>query len=319
MRLSASAALAVCAAGCGVLAAPADVPDQLPDARLGPFRKLDELEADPAPFVQIDYAAELGGPAVLATGSGFELYFHATLDAGGASALRLSAGDGPTAFGEDEVILEPDGEIGLVDPAAIRTSSSETLLFYASASGGRIGVARRGDAGFVPEEAPVVDRGLGPAIGAPSVVELDGELLLYFERGDGIDLAVSTDGGSSWDEVGPVLFPPDAWGSVGVGDPAAILYTSPLGRRSVRLYYTGRSVDDPPMTGIGVAASFDGVNDFEHLVGNPLFDGDRDEQAPSPLDVSGATVLYFSQTSASGRPAIAAAVAPGDVRLDLSP
>ncbi|MBI2894275.1 MAG: hypothetical protein HYY06_12050 [Deltaproteobacteria bacterium] len=315
MRLFGCTALAACVTGCGVLAAPADVPDELPDARLGPFRKLDELEADPAPFVEIDYAAELGGPAVLATGSRFELYFHATLDAGGAPALRLAAGDGATAFGEDEVILEPEDEIGLVDPAAIRTWTGDDLLFYAAATGDWIRLARREEAGFVPGGAPVLERGRGPAIGAPSLLELDDELLLYFERGDLIELAVSADGGATWAERGPVLFPDEGWDAGGVGDPSAILYTSPLGRRSVRLYYTGRSLDDPPVAGIGVAASFDGAGDFDRLVGNPLFDGDRDEQAPAALDVGGATVLYFSQSSAGGRPAIAAAVAPGDVRF----
>jgi hypothetical protein len=313
------ALLVLCSAGCGVLAASSASSEDLPDARLGPYRKLDDQEVAFPPFVRLDFTATLEGPSLVRRDDGsFVLYSAALQDTGGVSALRWSVSDDPVAFSSNQAVIAPAGweSSGLVDPAVL-VRDGTTLVYYAVASGDGIGLVRReGDSFTRPSLAPILARADGgDPIGSPSVIEVDGASWMYFTRGDAIELAISEDG-VSFEEQGPVLEPGEGWEAGGVGDPAAELYTSPLGRRSIRLYYTGRSADDPPVLSIGVAASFDGVHEFRRAVANPLFAGDRDEHDPALLGVDGAALLYFAQTSGAGRIGIAAAVDPGEFRFD---
>lgn len=311
-------------AGCGVLASEGSGDDNLPDARLGPFRTFGEDEVSLPPLVVLDFTASLGGPELVERGAdGAVLYLHASADGEEVTHLRRQRGTSPTAFEDPEIILEGDPE-GLRDPAVVLDGAA-TLLYFGVGTGERIGVARATGAGaFAIDEEPVLvaeDPAAAP-IGAPSVVQLDGTWLLYTARGRSIALATSTDG-RTFEDQGVVLGPGEetSWDAGGVGDPEAVVVPSPLGGHRVRLYYTGWSANEEPERGVGVAVSFDGLTDFHRYVGNPVVGLDGDELAPAVSVGAGdaPTLLYFTRPSGSGRLGIAGAVLPGDVSFAATP
>lgn len=304
-------------AGCGVLATEGSGDDNLPDARFGPFRAFGEGEVSLPPMAVLDFGAALGGPDVARSpDGGFVLTMHAAPDDDEVTVLRRMSGAAPTAFADSEVLL--DGEpAGLRDPA-VHEDAGQSLVFFGLGSGAQIGVARSSGGAFVRDDEPVLvaDDPARAPIGAPTVLILEGQWLLYFARGDSIALAVSSDGQTFRDE-GEVLGPGEGWDAGGVGDPEAVAVRSPLGETRVRLYYTGWSTDDPPVRGVGVAASFDGRTGFHRFVGNPLVALDGDESAPTVTLGEGdsPSFLYFARASGSGRLGIAGAVMPGEVSL----
>lgn len=313
MGRAALALLALAAAGCGVLATEGSGDDNLPDAHLGPFRTFAEGEVQLPPLAVLDFQAALGGPDVVRTDAGgLVLYMHAAPDDDDVTVLRRMTGDVPTAFADPEVVL--DGEpAGLRDPAVVDDDAT-TLLYFGLGTGDEIGVARSADgAPFVRDPDPVLvaEDPVAEPIGAPSVVRVDGQWLLYIARGDSIALAVSDDGATFRDE-GIVLSPGEDWDGAGVGDPEAIVTTTPLGETRVRLYYTGRSTLDPPERGVGVAVSLDGHGSFSRFVGNPVIALDGEESAPAVVPGQGdaPALLYFARESGTGRPGIGGATLP---------
>lgn len=317
--LAVASGLGLAIAGCGVLATEGGGDENLPDAQLGPFRAFGEGEVSLPPMAVLDFEASLGGPDAARTpDGGFVLVMHAAPDDDPVTVLRRMTGETPTAFSGAEVLL--DGEpAGLRDPARLEEGET-TLLYFGLGSGAEIGVARSDGGDFVRDVEPVLvaaDPAAQP-IGAPTVVVMDGQWLLYYARGDAIALAVSADG-QTFEDQGEVLGAGDAgaWDAGGVGDPEVAVTRSALGETRVRLYYTGWSTEDPPVRGVGLAVSFDGRSDFHRFVGNPLVALDGDESAPTiTLGEEGApTFLYYARASGTGRAGIGGAVLPGDVSL----
>jgi hypothetical protein len=316
---AATAILASFLAACGVLATPGGGDENLPDARLGPFRPFAEGEVQLPPMAALDFTAQLGGPDVARAPDGaFVLTMHGAPDDDEVTVLRRMTGEAPTTFASPEVLLggEP---VGLRDPCVVEHDGT-TLLFFGLGDGSQIGVARsEGGADFVRDDEPVLtsEDPVESPIGAPSVVIVDGDWLLYHSRADSIALAVSTDDGRTFEDEGIVLGPGEGWDDANAGEPAAVVTRSALGERRVRLYYTGTSSAEPYPRSVGVAVSFDGHTDFHRFVGNPIVSLDDDEWAPTVTLGEGdaPSFLYFGRASGSGRLGIAGAVLPGDVSL----
>ena len=317
MRLSVLVALGC--ASCGVIATPGSGDDNLPDARLGPFRTFGEGEVSLPPMVLLDFTAQLGGPEIVRDAEGaLSLFVHSAPDDEDVTILRRATGSAPNEVGGLQTVLEPGSgeQSGLRDPCWFATDAGDSMLLYGLGSGERIGVARPDGNGFTRRDEPLLEAAdpVAAPIGAPSLVILDGTWLLYTSRGDSIALATSPDG-QTFTDAGVVLAPGEEWDAGGVGDPEAVVHVSPLGVRTVRLYYTGVSADDPPERGVGVAASFDGRSAFSGFVGNPLVSLADDEWAPTVAVGQGdePTLLYFARASGTGRGGVAGAVYPGSV------
>lgn len=306
-------------AGCGVLATEGGGDQNLPDARLGPFRAFAAGEVSLPPMAILDFGGALGGPDVArGADGGFVMTMHAAPDDDPITVLRRMTGATPTAFADAEVLLDGEPE-GLRDPDVLE-EGGETLVFFGLGTGAAIGVARSGGGAFTRDEAPILeaDPEVAP-VGGPSVAILDGTWLLYYTRGGCIALATSTDG-VTFEEQGDVLTPSGGdhdWDGAAVSDPDVAVVHDALGGTRVRLYYTGLSPEEPPVRGVGLAVSFDGRGDFHRFVGNPVVALDGDESAPTVTLGEGddPTFLYFARTSGTGRPGIAGAVLPGDVSL----
>lgn len=348
-------ALAVGAfAGCATLAGGGGGDSDLPNAGVGPFRKIraEELgQSRSAPYAMDDdrrflrdaaLLDEDGDPATLPAFGYFAASLAEGAEAGDApdAIVRHGALDGRSFDRQSVTVLVPEAawEGGTVGAPAVLRAKGEVLLYYAAAGG--IGVARSADgASFtrepVPALAPDAASWEGGAVpSSPSVVLLpDGTFRLFYsilsaDDGGRIGEASSPDG-VHFSRVGrgPVLAPGDAapeegdtrYDDASVSAPFALLGATGEGRPVLRLHYAAR--DRAGNATIGLAARFlDDGSGFVRAVA-PVF-GTGESLAPTePCVVEhGAFALLFAteragKTKAKQYPAVAVGVAPALVAL----
>jgi hypothetical protein len=197
---------------CATTGADGEGDRNLPTVGMGPFRKLDPEEVRGiAPFVLDDREALYREPAVL----GEE----------GTSTIFLYA-----------VARQADGK-----DAIVRSRAPDGRSFFGTSfhGGRRPKVVLTADAAWE-----------GSAVGGPSVIRANGEVLLYYSAAGGIGLSRSSDGLTFRKEPAPVLVrdPNASWETTEVHAPS--VYALPDGRLRM-LYAAGVS--------IGEAESTDGV------------------------------------------------------------
>lgn len=353
---AAVAALALGVSSCATTGAEGEGDKNLPTAGVGPFRKLgiDEVPGI-APFVLDDRVAVYREPAVLAPLSASDdspaiLYVvgkQASVDV----IVRTRAEDGRAFFGTSgdfgktpPVVLAADASwegASLSGPFALHVN--EEIHLYYSAAGG-IGMARSTDGlTFTKVPGPIFMRDPSSAwetseVHAPSVYVLpDGRIRMLYASGAAIGEAESTDGihfqridpELSTPGVEPVLRPaaPAAPGSLlpnekgpfdtlSVGDPCAVVRTTPAGRLHVRVLYTG--TDAAGTTSIGLAGRY-GADGPLTRQPTPVYSVGAKESAPALLELPGGSYLYVQQDRRVDErltyKAIAAAFSPGSVKL----
>lgn len=336
------------APGCSTLAEAGGGEDNLPNAGAGPFREIDNEELGAgraAPYVLRDDDDFPRDPAILdADGDLATLeawaYVPHTVFAEGEEPdaarppneiIRQIARDGRSFAREFEVVLTPAEawEMGTIGRPAVLRHDGVIWLYYAAAGG--IGVATSSDGVSFsrPSAEPVLAPGDGWEAGvAPTspcvLASADGSLRMYYEvplaSGSAIGVATSSDG-VSFRRVGdrPVLAPRageiDAGGAAA---PFALSASSAEGRAIEYLYYA--ATDAEAKRTIAMVARYGATGDFQHASA-PVF-GTTGSLAPTePLVVRypGYALLFVTQragsTGALDYPAVAAGVAPADVRL----
>jgi hypothetical protein len=341
--LCALACLVSLASSCATTGASGKGDENLPSAGVGPFRKLAEDEvAGVAPFVLDDKTGLYREPSAIADGAR-TLLFAVGRDAGKDVIVRTRADDGRSFYGTGAdtgrrplVVLSADrpweGD-ALHGPFALRVGG-EMLLFYAGADG--IGLSRSADGlTFTKEPTPVLVREpswswetTAPR-GPSAYVDSAGRTHLFFASGASIGEAISEDG-VAFRHAGAVLHPaapPDAllpnekppFDTASVGDPNVTVRVTPAGRLHVRVLYTGRDASGASSIGLAARYGDDGPLERASL---PVYAVGQKEAAPTLLEGSGGTFLYVQQErrgagSDPGYSAIAAAFAPGNVKLPL--
>ncbi len=319
----------------------------LPNARVGPFREIEQTEignARSAPYAlrdDGDFPRDASvidaddDPATLAVIA----YAAHTLTPAGEepdptlppnAILRYTAADARSFERESMTVLTPtqpwEGDtVGA--PCALRHEGA-IYLYYAAAGG--IGLAigdAVGEAFGEPQHVLAADGGweAQQVPTSPAVSRLpDGSLMMFYEvplpEGSAIGSALSDDG-IHWSRVGsePALSPEaGTLDEAGAGSPFAWLSESPLGRPIQYLYYGAR--DASGKATVALAAREGTRGPFSRAVG-PVFGGANDlgPREPSVLSFPGFILLYATQragtTSAQDYPAVAVGVAPATLRL----
>lgn len=350
--ITAIAGMAV--AGCGVKAPPSGGDENLPNAQAGPFRVLRDGEMPPKDRI-IPFALRRRGtrnPSAL-DGDGLSetpdvmLYVAATESGNGegdpVSILRFDAADGRSfpPLDPDATVLEASEswEGGIVDAPSVLRVGAEVWMYYGAAGG--IGLATSADGlTFTKVAGPVFgpsgDSGWesGAVPSDPSVVRMDdGTFRMFYEAGVGIGEARSLDG-TSWERVSnePAIWPvppPDfpapeedsvyePFDDVTVGDPDAVLDTSTLGRRILRVYYAGSNRIG--LWQLGMAARYVGESVLQRAYG-PVLGNAYAPKGPSVVFFDAFTLVFFTAPSSStddaSAPAIAEGVAPATLSLAL--
>jgi len=344
--------LAAFSISCATTGAKGEGDRNLPTVGVGPFRKLAAEEVPGiAPFVFDDRVAVYREPAVL-PGEGEAAILYAVGRQGGVDVIvRTRADDGRAFFGSTgdfgktpPVVLSGDlpWEGPSVSGPFVLRVNAEILLYYAAAGG--IGMARSDDGMvFHKERSPVLTRDPASAwetteVHAPTVYVLpDGRVRMFYAAGASIGEAESIDGvhfqrvdpDRSTPAVEPVLgpAPPAPPGSLlpnerppfdtaRVGDPCALVGTTPTGRLHIRVLYTG--VDASGGSTIGFAGRYGDMGPLERQPA-PVYSVGQKEAAPALLELPGGSYLYVQQDRRVDDrltyTAIAAAFAPGAVKL----
>jgi len=348
MRRFTLPAVLVVSVACGVKAPPSGGDDNLPNAKAGPFRVLREGEMPPQDRV-FPFAIRRKGtsnPCALQDQASVRLYVASSesLEPGAppVKILRFDAADGRSFSPRepDAIVLEPSAswEGGVVDAPSVLRVGAEIWMFYAAMGGIGLAVSTDGTT-FVKRADPVLgasaeatwEQGAVPS--DPSVVMLgEGSFRMFYEAGVGIGEAVSEDG-VHWRRIAdapalwPVPAPPgplpeedsvdEPFDDVSVADPHALVDTSALGRRILRVYYAGSN----RLGGwsLGMAARYDGEIALQRAYGRVL-GNDHDPRGPSVLRLHDVSMLYFTAPAdrdPESVSAIAIGVAPATVFLSL--
>ena len=354
-QIVAVGALSVAVSSCGVRAPDSGGDKNLPNAGAGPFRVLHTGEMPPKDRI-IPYALRRKGTsdpcAVDADGDpatpNVRLYVAASPKdnptAAPDSILLFSAADGRSfdPKTQDAIVLTPteSWEGGIVGAPSVLRAGSEFRLYYAAAGG--IGAARSSDGVTFskipgPVLAPDVASSweIGEMPGEPSVVQLDdGSFRMFYVAGQSIGEARSSDGWA-WERIpgGPVLAPvappdfptPDAdtvyepIDDQRVAGPHAMLATTSLGRRVLRLYYAGQNRIGLWSLGLAARYGFDGPLEraYSGVLGNAYA-----PKGPSVIAFEGFSLAYFTAPEDKSKPqsasAVAVGVAPATISLELS-
>ncbi|MFW6050367.1 MAG: hypothetical protein ACODAU_04290 [Myxococcota bacterium] len=305
---------AALSASCSTLGADRPPQPPPPSSGAGPFRPL--------------RASELGNESGLvleaqesSVESGMMAGNHLYYAAGDPPRIhRAGPGELPP-FEPGPMILQPmeawEGA-AVFDPWAVVLEDGTTRLYYAGDDG--VGMAEAtepgGDftrVGPVLQADPAVEGGATPR--RPSVVARDGGgWLMYYQVGDVIAVAQSDDGRAFEHELVLELgLPEEANGppEVAVATPAAVVATTPVGRRVTRLYFT--SIRDDDTTVLGFAASLDGFV-FERSAVPPVQADNPAFPAPVLLEEP-ATLLLHTADAAEDRQLVGA-IAPADAELE---
>ncbi len=341
-------------ASCGVKATDSHGDENLPNAHAGPFRVLRDGEM-PSQDRMIPYAIRRYGtrdPSALdidgdpATPD-VRLFVAAsdrnTPNGPSVSILAFDAPDG-RSFNprtEDATVLVPSEswEGGVVGAPSVLRVSGELWMYYAAAGG--VGLARSQDGlQFTKVASPVLtaDASVAWESGAvpsePSVVQVDdGSFRMFYVAGNSIGEARSSDG-ERWERLpnGPAVAPvaapdfptPDADNvyepidDVRVGGPWAVVTTSSLGRRILRVYYAGQNRIGLWSLGMVARYGADGVLEraYDPVLGNLYA-----PKGPSVVFFRDFTLVWFTAPEDKTKPdsasAIAEGVAPATVSLVL--
>lgn len=338
---------------CGVKAPPSGGDENLPNANAGPFRVLRQGEMPPQDRI-FPFAIRRKGtrnPSALDADGRPDthavwLYVASSegIEPGEPPVviLRYDAADArsfdPREADATVLVASEAWEGGVVDAPSVLRVGDEIRMYYAAAGG--IGLASSLDGSvFTKHPVPVLeaagqgwDRGVVPS--DPSVVRMDdGTFRMFYEAGPGIGEARSNDG-VVWERVSdePALWPVPApdfptpeedtvyepFDDVTVGDPHAVLDTSALGRRILRVYYTGSNRIG--LWSLGMAARYVGQEALQRAYGKVL-GNDHAPTGPSVVFFDRFTMLYFTapedQRDAESAPAIAVGVAPATVSLEI--
>jgi hypothetical protein len=243
---------------------------------------------------------------------------------------RSPAAAGPGfADGTEIFTAGPDWEGGEVfDPWVIALPTGGVRLYYASLGG--IGAAdapaadgtftRTGDAALL---APDVAIWGGAIPRRPTVVHDGAQLVLYYEAGDAIWRATSTDGLAFTRDPAPLalnLTVDAGYTEARLSSPGAVRIRTTTGRDVTRLYFTSHRSDGTQA--LALAASEDGLR-FERAVPVVFMDssGADHEAFPAPWVLDDrVTLLYFSVDRVQRRNltrALAVGVSPGSIRYQL--
>jgi hypothetical protein len=325
-------AVIVLAAGCATGGSPGQGDVDLPNAGVGPFRKLDPNETlGIAPFVFDDRRAVFREPGALVRGAGEngpEVWLYAVAKdqtTGKDVIVRTHATDGRSFYGTTQhgghapvVVLTPtepwEGD-ALAGPAPLE-AGGEIFLYYAGKGG--IGVARSTDGiHFRKEGGPILSRDdhidweTAQLSGPSAAILPSGRFRLFYAGGAGIGEADSSDGvhfarhdaEPGTPGVDPVLrralFTPGEPAPFDMGevaDPHAMLRTTEAGRLHVRVLYTGydKARGEPDRVGaIGFAARYGPEGALSR--GGPVYAVGKEERAPTAVEWAGKTLLYVEQ------------------------
>lgn len=293
------AALLGTAAGCATLAEGGGGDTALPNAVAGPFREIKDEEL----------GNNRSSPNALESDENLPRDIAVLDEDGDPTTLAVVAFAAAT--------LPPDGQ-----DKASPSAPPNAILRYAAVDGRSWD--RAAEPVFVPEEAWE-----GGTVGAPAVVAVGGELLLFYEASGGIGLALSTDGGHTFQRSGasPVLAPAAGGWEAGAAPRSPGVARGFDG--SLRLFYAVETA--AASFRIGEARSTDGGRSFARLGSGPALapatapvavtgDAPYDDASvgsPFPLAIvtaSGRRILrlYYAARDAAGRTTIALAARDGD-------
>lgn len=339
-----AAALMVPAA-CATIADTGGGDENLPGARVGPFREINREELGNtrvAPYALRDDADFPRDVAVVDVDGD-----SATLEAWGYAArtvpmpnvdpdpsapptaiVRYTAADGRSFDRNPETVLEPeqDWEGGTVGAPAALFVGDQLWLYYAAAGG--IGLARSDDGvSFTRSDGPVLAAGAGWEQGPPSspaVIRLtDGTFQMFYDAPTSAGRAVGqaqSDDGLTWTAVGqvPVIAPEAPIDAAGAEAPWAILAESAEGRLIQYLYYGATDADG--RSTVALAAREGTSGRFQRATG-PVFGsaGSLGPTQPCVMRYPDFTLLFATQlagtSSAQQYPAVAIGVAPATIAL----
>lgn len=335
---------AVFALSCATLATEGEGDRDLPSTGVGPFRKLvPEEQRGTPPVVLDDEKLQFRDPAVLRLSddphsTAIRLYVTGIAADGSDVIYRSHATDARSFYGTSshagarpvQVLAASHAWEGgnVRAPSMLRVvipAGDEVWMYYAGDSG--IGLARSKDGfAFTSQDTPVLMR---PGAHQPSVVRLaDGSLRMFYERGGQIWEAESVNG-TQFTDRGIVLGPSPApatldpgekppFDALAVGAPCVSIRTTVAARVQFRVLYTGLGADG---LAIGFAARYgmDGPLVRNHA---PVYSSPSGDASPALFEwtdpsarTQAISMLYDTQTTRVGYPAIAAAVAPVGAKL----
>jgi hypothetical protein len=271
-------------------------------------------------------AAEASGPSALSDDDGQVVLFVGLVEDGSVESAiyRFVSSDGVAfvAYPAEPVLLPADGAIAFTAPSAIRTETG-LRLYYEVDGGDAIALAidpSGAGASFGPGQTVLVptEAWEGGRVGSPGAVEIDGEVLLTYEGGDGAGIGFALEsGGAVANAQTPSLVPADLEDPVrfsdvtAVGDPFVYIFEGESGRRVLRLYVGAMGIAQPASPGgtfdeanlsIAVAgAMLDGSADtlvLEAHTANPIYGrvqnfSPQDETGPSLIWHGGSYLLYI--------------------------
>ncbi|MEM1415693.1 MAG: hypothetical protein AAGH15_12370 [Myxococcota bacterium] len=273
----------VALAACATLGDETAFPGELSTTGVGPFRSADEAETGQPAGRVLDAGDDAVGRVMVAG----EFLFAAVatplddppardmalepsaLDPAQLGPLRIerAARTAPTfGFAGREVVLEADraweGE-DLRDPWVMVLPDGRARLYYVGGPGDApaLGVAEAaGPGGAFTKlgDAPILMDVRSPTVVRAPAGAAEPGFRCYFERDGTIVEARSSDGLSFEESPAPLALPPDGAepAEEAVGQPGALLATTPAGREVLRLYFQSRRADG--LRVLALAASLDG-------------------------------------------------------------
>ncbi|MEZ4440776.1 MAG: hypothetical protein R3B72_16875 [Polyangiaceae bacterium] len=329
--------------GCSTLAEAGGGDDDLPNARLGPFRALEQTElgaARVAPYAirdDDDFPQDLGAldvdgdpatPAVWGFAAVVEIAAGVDPDPAAATnaIVRHVAEDGRSFARQRDVVLRPQEawegtRLGQPAPLAVE---GEVWLYYAAEGG--IGLARSSDGKtFTRSDAePVLSPSGGWEEGAvpasPTVLQLpDGRFDMIYEvtvAGRALLGEATSPDGLRFTRVGDgPLLEPEGADAGGTASPCSLLATTAEGRVTQLLYYGARDEDD--QRAIALAGRFDTRDPFTRATAL-VYGGSDGAWEPSVLRYRRFSLLFATQPAGADDapyPAVAAAIAPATAHL----
>ena len=319
--------------GCGTVADSGGGDIALPNAGIGPFREIEQVEignSRVAPYALRDDDKQFRDVSVIDPGGDEAttkvLAFATRTTVDGEDIVQFGALDGRSFDRQETLVVEPTlpwQGTSVSKPSALIVEG-RTHVYYAAAEGiglqidatpagtGPVLAAALGWEGGVPPTSPHVSR------------RGDDAFVMYYEvplsGGSAIGRATSDDG-ISWTRVGdaPVIEPGrDGYDAGGAGSPFAIELVSAQDRRVEYVYYG--AVDAGGKKTVGLAGRVDGRGAFTRSEA-PVF-GSANTLGPSDpaiLQYPTYMILFATQlagtTSALAYPAVAVGVAPAKQTL----
>lgn len=293
---------AVAASACAAAGGDEGGAANLPERGVAPWER---VEPDGAPFVlrpPPSSGLRYGEPAALVTDGGVRLYFDER-GPDGARILAAESAHGVT-FDAPREVLE-----GATGPSAAVGPDGRVWLAFATADEAAIGLAASDDGLDFTVEASALTAEGDERLAAPSLVVVDGRLVVFYTTtttdGDAVTSAIARASalpGASLQREGVVLeagrdcvardgAPEPCWDGDAVGSPDVRVAITATDRRVFRLFYRGARGASGDL---GFAASWDGF-EFSRFPFNPIVAERFDEQAPSQVRVGDTFLLYWSE------------------------